>query len=181
MAIVGAYGIIGEAISKKLSPKFKHTLLVGRKKDKLLKLKDQLDSNISILTNLNINSADFVITATNHPSALLTSDHLKKGVYVVDIAQPCNVSFDLCQERPDIHRIDGGYVSIPESFEVVIPGYPERKIFSCIAEVVMQAMENDRSNHVGTIDMSYLDKTIAWADKYGFTLNELTNFGIHVP
>ena len=63
----------------------------------------------------------------------------------------------------------------------MIPGYPEGKIFSCIAEVVMQAMENDRSNHVGSIELGYLDKTIEWADKYGFTLNELTNFGKLVP
>jgi len=41
----------------------------------------------------------------------------------------------------------------------------------------MQAMENERKNHVGSIDLKYLRRTEKWGEKYGFTLNELTNFG----
>jgi hypothetical protein len=51
------------------------------------------------------------------------------------------------------------------------------KNFSCIIEVIMQAMEDERENHVGSIDLAYLRKTEKWGKKYGFTLNELTNFG----
>ena len=46
-----------------------------------------------------------------------------------------------------------------------------------LAEVIMQAMENERENHVGSIDFNHLRKTEKWAKKYGYTLNELTNFG----
>jgi hypothetical protein len=54
---------------------------------------------------------------------------------------------------------------------------PPGKLFACIVEVIMQAMENDRKNHVGSIDLNHLKKTEQWGEKYGFTLNELTNFG----
>lgn len=177
LAIVGAYGIIGEAISKRLSPQFNHTYLIGRKQIKLEELGRKLSDKVTLSTDLKTNTADVVITATNHPSALIKSAHLKKGAIIVDVAQPSNVSYDLCNERTDIVRLDGGYVSIPQEFKVDIPGYPPGKIFSCISEVIMQALENDRSNHVGSIDMKYLEQTENWAKKYGFLLKELTNFG----
>jgi predicted amino acid dehydrogenase len=137
----------------------------------------KLSDKVTLSTDLKTNTADVVITATNHPSALIKSAHLKKGAIIVDVAQPSNVSYDLCNERTDIVRLDGGYVSIPQEFKVDIPGYPPGKIFSCISEVIMQALENDRSNHVGSIDMKYLEQTENWAKKYGFLLKELTNFG----
>ena len=177
LAIVGAYGIIGEMISKKLTSQFNHTYLIGRKQRKLEELGNQLSDNITLSTELKTNTADVVITATNHPSALLNSEDLKKNAFVIDIAQPSNVSFDLCQKRTDIVRIDGGYVSLPKKFKVNIPGYPQGRIFSCISEVIMQALENDRSNHVGSIDMNFFDVTEEWARKYGFVLEDLTNFG----
>jgi hypothetical protein len=54
---------------------------------------------------------------------------------------------------------------------------PVGKNFACIVEVIMQALENEPKNHVGSIDLAHLQKTEIWAKKYGFTLNELTNFG----
>ena len=41
----------------------------------------------------------------------------------------------------------------------------------------MQAIENEKQNHVGSIDIKHLKKTEKWAEKYGFALNELTNYG----
>lgn len=179
LAVVGGYGIIGEAISKKLVPLFGRSIIVGRNQKKLESLAAQINnSSVKITTELDIKTADIVITATNHPSALIHSEHLKKHAVVVDVAQPPNVSMELCQERPDVVRVDGGYVSIPAKYGVSIPGYPKGKLFSCIAEVIMQALENDRSHHVGSIDMQYMESTKIWAQKYGFELYDLTNFGV---
>ena len=109
------------------------------------------------------------------PDALLQSEHLAKDAIVVDVSQPPNLSLRVCQQRPDIHRIDGGLVDFP--VQIVIPGMPQGKNFACIAEVIMQALENERKNHVGSIDLSHLRKTEHWAKKYGFILKELTNYG----
>ena len=91
------------------------------------------------------------------------------------MSQPPNVSIDLCKNRPDVFRIDGGFVDSPTEFNV--PLMPKGKIFACIAEVIMQAMESEKGNHVGSIDLNHLYKTEKWAKKHGFILNELTNFG----
>jgi predicted amino acid dehydrogenase len=105
----------------------------------------------------------------------LTSGDLRKNALIIDVSQPPNLSSDVCQERPDLHRIDGGFVDFPATIQ--IPGMPPGKIFACIAEVMMQAGENQRKHHVGSIDLKHLQKTEQWAMKYGYTLKELTNFG----
>ncbi|RLI59472.1 MAG: hypothetical protein DRO67_09805 [Candidatus Asgardarchaeum californiense] len=177
IAVVGAYGIIGEAVSKILVPEFKHSILIGRREEPLKKLKEEVEGSFETTTELRTIDADVVVTATSHPTALLKSEHLKKNAIVVDVSQPPNLSFDVCQKRPDVFRVDGGYVSFPEEYAFPIPGMPKGKIFACIAEAVMQAMENEHENHVGSIDLDHLHKTEKWAEKYGYMLNELTNFG----
>ena len=121
--------------------------------------------------------ADVVVTATSHPMALLKSENLKKDAVVVDVSQPPNLSHEVCKSRPDVFRVDGGYVSFPEEYTFPIPGMPRGKNFACIAEVVMQALEDEPGDHVGGIDLEYLRRTEEWGRKYGFLLNELTNFG----
>lgn len=176
LAIVGAYGVIGEAVSKILVPLFHKSLLVGRRIDKLEELQQNLKGKCEISCDLEkIRDADVVVAATSHPTALLGSEHLKRNAVVVDVSQPPNLSVDVCQQRPDIVRVDGGLVSF--STQISIPGLPHGRNFACIVEVIMQAMENEHKNHVGSIDLKHLKKTERWAEKYGFTLNELTNFG----
>ena len=177
LAVVGSYGIIGEAVSKILVPQFSHSVLIGRRKDKLEELALKLEGSFNTTTKLETKNADVVITATSHPTALLEPEHLKEKAIVVDVSQPVNLSADVCKRRKDIIRIDGGYVDFPLESSLPIPGLPPGKTFACIAEVIMQAMENEHENHVGSIDLDYLHKTERWAEKYGFLLNELTNFG----
>jgi fatty aldehyde-generating acyl-ACP reductase len=175
IAIVGAYGVIGEAVSKLLVPEFQHAILIGRKKEKFKDLEEHLQGDFETTVELKTKEADVIVSATSHPEALLRSEHLGRDAIVVDVSQPPNLSVEVCRQRPDVHRIDGGIVDFP--VPIVIPGMPPGKNFACIAEVIMQAMENERKNHVGSIDINYLHKTEKWANKYGFLLNELTNFG----
>ncbi len=175
IAIVGAYGVIGEAVSKILVPQFHHAILIGRRKEKFKALEKNIKGDFETTDELKTKEANVIVTATSHPDALLQSGHLMKDAIVVDVSQPPNLSYDVCRQRPDIHRIDGGLVEFP--VPIVIPGMPPQKNFACIAEVIMQAMENERKNHVGSIDLHHLRRTEQWAEKYGFLLKELTNYG----
>jgi predicted amino acid dehydrogenase len=178
LAIIGSYGIIGEAISKIFVSQFKHTILIGRRDEKLREQAKKLKGNFETKDSLDrVKKADIVITATSHPEALLKSNHLKENAIVVDVSQPSNLSLKVCQSRPDIIRIDGGLVDFPNAYRLPIPGLPPGKNLACITESIMQAMEKDKNNYVGSINLNHLKKTEIWAKKYGFTLNELTNFG----
>lgn len=177
LAIVGAYGIIGEAVSKILVPQFMHSILIGPREQKLRELEENVKGSFETTVNLKTIEADVIVTATSHPKALLNSKCLKKNAISIDVSTPPNVSYELCQKRSDVFRADGGYVDFPAEYHASIPGTPTGKLFSCIVEVIMQALENECENHVGSIDLKYLRKTEKWAEKYGFTLKELTNFG----
>jgi fatty aldehyde-generating acyl-ACP reductase len=175
IAIVGAYGVIGEAVSKILVPQFQQAILIGRRKEKFRELEETLEGDFESTIEMKTKEADVIVTATSHPDALLHSEHLGRDAIVVDVSQPPNLSYQVCQQRPDVHRVDGGFVDFP--VPIVIPGMPPGKNFACIAEVIMQAMEDERQHHVGSIDLQYLRITEQWAKKYGFVLRELTNFG----
>lgn len=178
LSIIGAYGLIGEAVSKILVSKFKKSYLIGRRIEKLEELSLKLKGNFETTTILDATlNSDILVTATSHPKALLDSYNLKKNSIVVDVSQPPNLTKEVCQKRPDICRIDGGYVDFPKKYNIKIPNVPFGKLYSCIVEVIMQAMENQCKNYVGSIDMNHLKKTECWGKKYGFILNELTNFG----
>ncbi len=175
LGIIGAYGVIGEAVSQILVPQFQHSILIGRIQEKFKAIEKKLTGDFETTTELKTKKADIIVTATSHPTSLLRSEHLKEQTIVVDVSQPPNLSYEVCQQRPDIHRIDGGLVDFPVN--IVIPGMPPGKNFACIAEVIMQALENERKNHVGSIDLYHLRTTEQWSKKYGFILKELTNFG----
>ncbi len=177
IAIVGAYGIIGEAVSKILVAQFKHGILIGPREEKLRQLAKKIKGDFETTIDLLTGNADIIVTATSHPTALLKNDNLKENAIVVDVSQPPNLTYSLCKKRPDIIRIDGGYVEFPSNCPIPIPGLPPGKIYACIAEVIMQAMENEKENHIGSIDLDFLYKTRRWAEKYGFVLDKLTNFG----
>ena len=175
LAIVGAYGIIGEAVSKLIVPQFSHSILIGRDQSKFDKLEKSLTGNFETTVKLVTQNADVVVTATSHPTALLGSEHLKKNAIVVDVSQPVNLAIDVCRARPDVCRVDGGLVDFP--VPIPIPGMPPGKNFACIAEVIMQALKEEKQHHVGSIELDHLHLTEAWGIEYGFLLNELTNFG----
>jgi predicted amino acid dehydrogenase len=180
LSIVGAYGVIGEAVSKILVPQFKHSILIGRREEKLKELETRMEGNFETTIDLKTKNANIIITATSHPTALLNSDHLKENAIIVDVSQPPNLTLDVCQKRPDVCRIDGGFVDFPAECPIPIPGIPVGKNLACIVEVITHAMENEHRSYVGSIDLEHLKKTEKWANKYGFTLNELTNFGKRV-
>jgi len=177
LAVVGSHGIIGEAVSKILVPKFNHSILIGRREEPLKKLEANVKGSFETTTSLKTKEADIIVTATSHPTALLNSNHLKENAIIVDVSLPPNLSFDVCRNRLDICRIDGGYVDFPTDCPIPIPGMPVGKNYACITEIIMQAMENDNKSHVGSIDINFLKMTEKWAEKYGFILKKLTNFG----
>ena len=180
IAIVGAYGIIGKALTKVLAQKGYQLILIGRSRSKLKKLKEESGDKNNILISIeleDIYDADIVITATSHPGSLIRPEHLKQGVVVYDIAQPINTSPSLVKERSDILRIDGSYVNINGIELGFDMGVPRKTTFACLGETIMSAMEAEHNHHVGEIDPLHVEKTKQWAEKYGFSHAPFTCFG----
>ena len=172
IAVVGAYGLIGEAISKIIGRKGYRLILVGTNIKKLENLTEKIEgsADISISTDLmSIQEAALIVTATSHPGSLIRPEHLREGATIYDIAQPVNASPELVKVRPDVTRVDGGYVSINGIKLRFKMGPPRGATFACIAETMMQTLARDIEHHVGSIDLSHVNKTEKWAQRYGFS------------
>jgi len=184
VAVVGAYGLIGRELSVFFAKKGFQLLLVESNPEKIELIKKRMEDEGLIgriaETSTNIGTvigADLVIAATSHHSCLLGSEHLKDGAVIYDIAQPMNLSSKVTKERPDIVKIDGDYVDIG-SIDLKFPMGPSKgSTFACLTETAMMALEGDRRNHVGHIDNAYLEETIRWGQKYGFSHASFTSFG----
>ncbi len=185
LAIVGAYGLIGEALARLLCHKCSRLLLIGRRwlllkalRDSLLAENGKHPLDLEISDDLmDLQEADVVITATSAPSAIIQPYHLKEGALVYDVAQPMNTAPSLMEEREDVQVVDGAFVNIPGIDLGIDLGTPPGTAFACFTETVMQALENNREHHVGRIDLSHVKRTATWAVKYGFTHAQPTCFG----
>ena len=75
-----------------------------------------MNPDIKIKTSsqiISIKVADFIITATNTPEAVITPEDLKSGAVVIDDAQPADVSLEVF-DREDVLAIEGGLLYTPD-------------------------------------------------------------------
>jgi acetylornithine/succinyldiaminopimelate/putrescine aminotransferase/acyl-CoA synthetase (AMP-forming)/AMP-acid ligase II/predicted amino acid dehydrogenase/acyl carrier protein len=86
--------------------------------------------------------ADVLLTAAGAVNSIVNAEHLKAGALVCDISRPSNVSRELKRERPDVHFIDGGVVSLPAGSSLNFNfGLAENHVYACMAETMMLALE----------------------------------------
>jgi len=183
LAIVGAAGVIGQALTKYFNQKGINLILVERSPEKFERLKPFLTGNNFKLTCdiKNIIEADIVITATSHPEAAIKPDFLKKNAIVVDVAEPPDLPKNINQVRPDVIAIDGGRILWKKVDLGMDINLPKNTGFACMTEVILQALEQCQENFVGSVDMGHLQRTKAWAEKWGFKLANFTSFNKIVP
>ncbi|MFA5359276.1 MAG: hypothetical protein WC310_05705 [Patescibacteria group bacterium] len=184
VAVVGAYGLIGRELCVFLAQKGYRLILVESVPEKIELIKKRMAreglSQYILAASTNVGSiidADFVITATSHPSYLLKSADLKRNAVVYDIAQPVNLGQVVAEQRPDIVKIDGDYVDINDIDLKFLMGPPKGSTFACLIETAMLALEGDKKHHVGNIDKSFLETTKEWGKKYCFRHASFTSFG----
>ena len=154
VAIVGAAGQIGRAISMMVAKEAKHLTLVGRDgsdkrtRQSLQSLSNDLvelkapQTQIRLASHLSeIASADVVIAVSSATEAFIESEHIKAGAIVCDSSRPLNVSKDIIQSRPDVTWIEGGLVKIPQTSNLdLFAGPTSEQVYACVAESALWAM-----------------------------------------
>ncbi|MFO7637819.1 MAG: hypothetical protein R6X14_00720 [bacterium] len=189
VGVLGAYGLIGRAVSLKLGETGCRLLLVGPNPNKLAALVSAMPGSAGQTrsgTDLTLLAdADVIVTATSNPGALVSAACVKPGpskVIIYEVSVPPNLPEEafraLRQERPNIIKIDGAMAAIPGvDIGFSIPGVPDGTSYSCWAETFMQALSGDTEHHIGEIDVEHMDTTAKWAGQYGFSHAPLACFG----
>lgn len=163
VAVVGAGGSIGRALSVALAGEVDRLLLVGRPGTTTRRLQQTAEQVAAALaaggraTAVELTDdaraaarrAGVVITASSSPEALLGPDDLAPGAVVCDVSQPTNITADVVTARPDVAAFAGGLIQIPAGSDFDMRyGLPPGVTFACLAETILlsfvQATEPDR-------------------------------------
>ena len=184
VAVVGATGAIGKACSELLSLDVGKLILVGRRADGTDAVREACSGNFAEVASStqikDIYSADLILTITSAIDAIIEPEHLKPGAVVLDVARPRDVSTRVARERDDVLVIEGGMVEVPgqyPNFNFDF-GFPERKVFACMAETIALSLEGRYEDYtVGRdIELSRIQDIKAIATRHGFKLAGLRSF-----
>lgn len=182
LAVVGGYGIVGRAAALLLSELNPHTIiLTGHNHNKLAAVSKELSGSfqgeiICSADNSAIRKADIVILTITSDRYIVGPQDLKENAIVVDMAQPHNMSQEVCNQRPDVLRVDGGYMSIADINLRFKMGPPRGTTFACLAETMISTLSADRDHHVGPVDMGFARSIMPLANSLGFEVAPVTNF-----
>lgn len=184
VAVIGAYGTIGEALTQLLIERGYSVIAMGRKIEQLNKL---AAFGAKVTTDLTeaMEKSDIAVMATSAPYSILSPSNLKreKTYFVYDIGQPPNLSpksyWDLIKQGYSIVRADGGFEGADaEDVDIYFwMRLPKGYMYACFVELIMQTLEGDFQDHLGHIDVGHVERTLGWASKWGFSHQALTCFG----
>ncbi len=184
VAVVGATGAIGKACSQLLALDVGKMIVVGRREDATEAVRELCSGNhADVIASTHIKDiyeADLILTVTSAIDAVIEPEHLKPGAVVLDVARPRDVSMRVAQERNDVLVIEGGMVEVPgehPDFHFNF-GFPERKVFACMAETIALSLEGRYDDYtVGReIELWRIQEIKEIAKRHGFKLAGLRSF-----
>jgi predicted amino acid dehydrogenase len=159
VALLGATGSVGAALSHLLADDGFDLVLVGSSLERVTKILGDLAERATLAGSLEaLGDADVVVALTNDEAAKLRPEVLKPGCVVVDVAQPPNVEHE---QKGDFAERG---VSVVVGGAVRIPGYscqqdfrlPDRgQTFACLAETYLLTRESVRRHSVGRPSAEY--------------------------
>lgn len=186
VAVIGATGSSGSAISLLLAEEGISLILVARGRIKLENLKKQIAASfprleVVITTSIeDVREAEVVIVTTSSVEQIIKAEHLKEGALVYDLTQPRNTSPFLLRQREDITIIDGGIVATPGVNYGLDIGLKKDQAYACLAETMILAMEGRNGNYVGTPTPEQAKEMFKLMKKYEhlFHLAPFHSFGV---
>ncbi len=191
VAVIGANGSIGRAVSLLLSKEVHNLKLVSRDIERLKKVKEEIMISgnlpkISCSDDVSkvVKESHLIIAASASVEPLIESSDLQPGAVVCDVARPRDVATKVARERDDVLVIEGGIVKIPGSVNFNFNfGYPAGTSYACMAETMILALEGRFEDYsLGPlIELKKVQETSIMAEKHGFKLAGLRSFESELP
>ena len=158
MAVIGATGDIGSAVTRVLAPKVAEVLIAARNNRRLNEFAEELstsgNSRVSIVKYIHeaVRGADIILTVTSAITTLVEPGDLLPGSIVCDVAIPHNIAREVREIRNDVLVFDGGIANYPP---LEFMGRERRwtslfpkptQIYGCLAETIVLALEGRYEN-----------------------------------
>jgi predicted amino acid dehydrogenase len=185
VAVVGATGAIGRVCAELLAGEAARTFLVARDEKKLETLRERIASKkktgeIVATTKMDaLKEAQLILTVTSAIHDIIRPEYLQPGSVVCDVARPRDVSAMVAKARDDILVIDGGMVDVPGNVNFHFNfGFPEGKVYACMAETIALALEGRFEDYtVGKdITIERVQEITAIAERHGFKMSGFRSF-----
>ncbi len=183
VAVVGAYGSVGQACARLIARSVPHVILIGRDPRRLEEIKPLVEAEGATATTQTeldaVRQADIVLTVTSAVTPFLEPEHLKSGAVVCDVARPRNVSRRVVERRNDVLVIEGGMVSVPGDVDFGFDfGFPPGKAYACMSETMVLALEGRYESYtIGKeVSLERVDEIARLAAKHGFRLAGFRSF-----
>ncbi len=181
VAIVGAAGSVGSALSQFLVKKAKQLILIDVNKPGLQEIINTIcPENNNILSSSEITdimNADIIIAVTNVPGVIVRSPHIKSGAIVIDAAQPKNVSKNVPKERNDVLVIDSGVAWAPGIIYNIDIGLKNKKeVYGCLGETILLTFYGNKGNYsLGKVKVDQVNDLANKDHLVGFELAPFRN------
>ncbi len=148
--IIGATGSIGGACAKVLAYVFEELVLVGRRADKLLEIRSEIQElvprcKVTLVTSPNAaaRSCDLIVTSTSsYDKKVLDIMAVKPGCVICDVSRPLDVSEEDAVKRPDVLVVESGEIELPGDVKLDCDiGTPDDAVYACLAETALLALD----------------------------------------
>ncbi|OJI06227.1 hypothetical protein BK004_04520 [bacterium CG10_46_32] len=177
VAIIGATGSIGQAVSHAIAGHVDSLSIIARKKESLDVLADTLRSHspglmLTVSTTVaDAETANIIVVATSHHETVLHSAGVVEGTVVYDITQPSNLKKSDWIRRDDVLVMQGGLVHFPGLQVSKITGLDDEESFACLAETALLSLAQRTSEDfsVGHVTAENIKKIEKLAKQHGVT------------
>jgi predicted amino acid dehydrogenase len=190
VAIVGATGAIGQALSLLFAERAATLILIGNPNaaaaslGKLRPIAQGCERHaaalgcpapaIEVTTAIDdaLPCADVVLTATSAIAPFVGARHLRQGAIVCDVSRPFNMTAGLEAERPDVRVVGTGLVRAPAGSHLGHLGEPGRRdvLVACAAETIVLALSRFASPHLcGRLDVATIGSLGLLSETLGFS------------
>lgn len=162
VAVLGATGSVGNAISEYFAARGCNMILCARNMVKLDALKEKIMNakiadrgTVETTTDIaRIRESKVVVVTTASNSVLIKPEMCARDAIIYDDTVPRNTSESIIAERPDVTVVDGGIIEMPHiDYGVVTMGLPGRRTYACQVEAMLLAKENVKSNFLGNVTL----------------------------
>jgi predicted amino acid dehydrogenase len=190
VAVVGATGAIGRALSLLCAERAAKLILIGNPNataaslGKLHAVARDCERHtvalgrpapaIEVTTRIDdaLPHAGVVLTATSAVAPFIAPRHLRQGATVCDISRPFNLTAGLEAERPDVRVVGTGLVRAPAGSSLGHLGERDQPdvLVACAAETVVLALSGFAGPHLcGSLDVATIASLGRLSEALGFS------------